>query len=85
MDVYGGLKFFLVPGPDFGTISYLKARRGLWYMNMGLIFQLDLGIIKPFADIGGDKIFTVGTELNFKAIFKKTKKRYKLNARPAEK
>ena len=85
LEVYGGMKFFFVPGPDFVTIPYLKGGRELWYMNLGLICQLDLGIIAPFADIGGDGILTVGTELNFHAIYKKPKKRYKLHTRTVEK
>lgn len=79
MDVYGGMKFFIVPGPDFVTIPYLKSGKELWYMNMGLIFQLNLGVIAPFADVGGDKIITIGTEINLHSIYKKPKKRYKLS------
>ena len=79
LEIYGGMKFFIVPGPDFVSIPYLKAGRELWYITIGLICQLNLGMISPFADIGGDGIFTVGTELNFHAIYKKPKKRYKLD------
>ncbi len=48
-------------------------------MHMGILCQLNLGIIAQFADIGGDKIFTIGAEFNLYAIYKKPKNRYKLN------
>lgn len=81
LDIYGGIKFFWVPGPDFVKIPYLKAGRELWYMNLGLILQLNLGIISPFVDFGGDGILTIGTEFNFHSIYKKTKSRYKLHSK----
>ena len=81
MDIYGGIKFFWVPGPDFVKIPYLKAGRELWYMNLGLILQLNLGIISPFADIAGDGILTIGTEVDFHKIYRKPKRRYKLNSK----
>ena len=81
LELYGGLKFFLIPGSDFTTIPPLNSRRESMYLNLGLLCQLNLGVIAPFADIGGDTIITIGTELNFYSIFRKTKKRYKLNSR----
>ena len=81
VELYGGVKFFFVPGPDFEAIPFLKAGRQIWYMNVGLLCQLNLGMIAPFADIGGDGIITVGTEVNLHAIYKKPKKRYKLHTR----
>ncbi len=81
MDIYGGIKFFWVPGPDFVKIPYLKAGRELWYMNLGLILQLNLGIISPFADIAGDGILTIGTEVDFHKIYRKPKRRYNLNSK----
>lgn len=77
LEVYGGIKFFFVPGPDFITIRYLKGGREFWYMNLGLICQLNLGVIAPFADLGGDGIVTIGTEVNFHSIYKKIKKKYR--------
>lgn len=80
LDIFGGMKFFVVPGPDFSKIPYLKKRQ-IWYMNIGLLAQLNLGVIAPFADIGGDGVITVGSEFNFHAIYRKTKKRYKLRSK----
>jgi hypothetical protein len=81
LDIYGGVKFFAVPGPDFVNIPYLKNGREIWYMSIGLITQLDLGFIAPFIDLGGDLIITVGTEVKLHAIHKKPKSRYKLRPR----
>jgi hypothetical protein len=36
-------------------------------------------MLSPFADIGYDGIFTVGTELNLRKIYRKPKGRYKLH------
>ena len=79
LEIYGGLKFFFVTGPAFGSGN----NNGVWYINDGLICQLDLGMIAPFADIGYDGIFTIGTEVNFHSIYKKAKKRYNLNLKTA--
>ncbi len=79
LEVYGGPKFFFAKGPDFAAIPYLQ--KDIWYINMGLICQVNLGIIAPFADIGGDKIITIGTEFNLHKIYKKTNKRYNLHPR----
>ena len=84
MDIYGGMKFFLVPGPDFVRIPYLKGGRELWYMNLGLILQLYLGIISPFAAIGYDGILTIGTEVDLHKIYRNPKKRYKLHLRTTD-
>lgn len=78
VELYGGMKFFFVPGPDFVTIPYLKAGKELWYVNIGLLLQLNLGMFSPFADIGGDGIMTVGTEFNYHKIYRKPKSRYNL-------
>ena len=74
VEVYGGFKFFFV------TRSYFRSgsSKGTWYINDGLICQLDLGVIAPFVDIGYDRILTIGTEMNFHAIYRKPKKRYNL-------
>jgi hypothetical protein len=77
IEVYGGLKFFFVTRPDFGS----GTNKGIWYINDGLICQLNLGMIAPFADIGYDGIFTIGAEMNFHSIYRKAKKRYKLHLR----
>lgn len=84
LDLYGGMKFFWVPGPDFVKIPYLKEGRDLWYMNLGILLQLNLGIIAPFADIGGDGILTVGTEVNFHKIYRNPKRRYHLNTKSTD-
>ncbi|MBL7913042.1 MAG: hypothetical protein JNJ41_18410 [Bacteroidia bacterium] len=78
LNMYGGVKFFIFPGKDFVQIPYLKGGREIWYMTAGLIFQYNLGVIAPFADLGGDGIVTIGTEVNLHKIHRKTKKRYKL-------
>jgi hypothetical protein len=48
-------------------------------MNMGILLQLNLGTVSPFADIGGDRIITIGTEVNLHRIYKRPKGRYRLN------
>lgn len=79
MEVYGGPKLFFIPGSDFSIPNSRAGRRGdIWYLNMGLLWQLNLGFISPFVDIGGDKIITVGAEINFRKIYRKPKGRYKL-------
>ncbi|MES2513800.1 MAG: hypothetical protein V4580_06620 [Bacteroidota bacterium] len=80
-EVVGGMKFFFKTGPDFATIRPLKKKKDVWYINFGLITQLDLGVVSPFADLGGDGILTVGTEVNLRAIHRKPKKRYKLQVK----
>jgi hypothetical protein len=80
VEFYGGLKIFFMPGAEFETIRPLRERHGeIWYMTMGLLMQLNLGRIAPFIDIGGDGIITIGSELNFHSVFRKSKKRYKLH------
>ena len=77
LDIYGGFKYFFIPGPNFENVSHdLKEIR---YINLGLICQFDLGIISPFIDMGWDSIITIGTQVNFRAIYRKPKKRYKLS------
>jgi hypothetical protein len=81
LEIYGGFKFFFVAGPDFiMRPQYVKGtKKGVWYINDGLILQFDFGIISPFVDIGYDGMVTIGTELNFHNIYRKARKRYKLN------
>lgn len=85
MDAYGGLKFIFKAPPDYIPNARLKrvVEKSGWYINPGAIFRLDLGIIAPFADIGYDGILTVGTEFNFRAIYRKPKRRYNLHTKPA--
>ena len=81
IEIYGGMKFFFITGPDFVIPNQRGRSRGdLWYLNLGLQCQVNLGIIAPFVDFGGDKILTIGTEVNFRSRYKKPKKRY--NIRP---
>jgi hypothetical protein len=77
MELYGGMKFFFIPGSDFATIRYLKDGKEMWYVNVGLICQLNLDILAPFADIGFDGILTFGTEVNIHLIYKKIKRGYR--------
>lgn len=83
VELYGGMKFILASPPNFLVNSNLN--KNGWYLNMGLLCQFNLGIIAPFADIGGDLIFTIGTEINFHSIYRKPNRRYKLNAQAADK
>lgn len=85
LNLYGGLKFFIIQGADFTNKAPSKTGKDFWYMNMGILCQLNLGVISPFADIGGDHIITIGTEFNFHWVYKKPKKRYKLHATKIEK
>lgn len=80
-ELYGGLKFFWIQGREFKKIPYLKAGKEIWYMNLGMLCQFNLGFISPFADFGGDRILTVGAEVNFQKIYRKPKRRYKLKAK----
>ena len=50
-EIYGGLKIFLITRPDF-KIPNRRNRRSneAWYMNIGLLSQLDLGVVSPFID-----------------------------------
>ena len=81
LDAYGGLKFIIKAPP--GYIPNVKLKRVIeksgWYVNIGAIFRLDLGIIAPFADISYDGLITAGAEFNFHAIYRKPKKRYNLH------
>jgi hypothetical protein len=80
IEVYGGLKFFFITEPDFTIPNSRAGHKGDdWYMNLGLLAQFNLGIISPFADVGGDGIVTIGTEFNFHSVYKKPKRRYNLN------
>jgi hypothetical protein len=83
VEAYGGPKIFFIPGPDFETIKYLKGGKQMWFINMGLLCQLDFDMLAPFLDIGVDGIITAGTELNIHAIYKKPKNRYHLRTRKA--
>lgn len=78
LEVYGGLKLFFIPGADFAGANPLKSRSDAWYLNMGLLCQFNLGVLLPFVDYGGDRILTLGTEVNVKALHKKPKRRYNL-------
>lgn len=81
-EIYGGLKFFFMSEPSFIVPPRRKGHKGdIWYMNMGLLTQLNLGVISPFVDFGGDGLFTAGSEFNFHAIYRKTKRRYKLKGK----
>lgn len=80
LDIYGGYKFFFIPGPNFENIPYhRKGKKYIGNINIGLLCQFDLGIISPFIDMGIDSIITIGTQVNFRAIYRKPKKRYELS------
>lgn len=78
LEPYIGLKLFIVPGPDYIKMPRLKEGKNMWYYNLGIILHAHLGVISPFLDIGTDGIATIGTELDFHAIYKNPKRRYKL-------
>lgn len=79
LDIYGGYKFFFKTGPNFENVPYQrKGKKYIGNINAGLICQFDLGIISPFIDMGIDSIITIGTQVNFRAIYRKPKKRYEL-------
>ncbi len=82
LNMYGGMKFFIITSQEYKAISYLKGGREFWYMTTGLIFKFTLGVIAPFFDLGGDRIITVGTEVNLRKIYRKPKKRYNLKTKP---
>jgi hypothetical protein len=83
--ISGGLKVLFVSGNDFNVPGTRANHRDQgWYMNMGLVSQFDLGPILPFVDIGGDRIITIGTEVNLQKIYKKPKGRYKLKPIPVK-
>ncbi|MBP7809133.1 MAG: hypothetical protein KA163_07565 [Bacteroidia bacterium] len=79
MEIYGGMKLFLVTGTEYTIPNTRGGRKGdSWYLNLGLLWQVDLGMFAPFADIGGDRIITVGTEMHLRKIYQKPQRRYKL-------
>lgn len=83
LEAYGGLKFVFAAPNDFipnYKVAAIADKTG-WYINEGLICQLDLGVVAPFADIGYDGIITIGTEVNLRKIYKKPKRRYNLHAK----
>jgi len=83
VNIIGGMKFLIVAGPDLVTPAYRSGHKDAgWYFNMGLQSQLDLGRIAPFVEMGGDYILTIGTEVKFGKIYRKPKRRYKLNSPP---
>jgi hypothetical protein len=84
IELYGGPKFFFVTSDQYLLPRSRAGNIGdIWYINMGLLCQLNLGYISPFVDFGGDRILTVGTEINFRKMYRKPKGRYKLRAKPA--
>jgi hypothetical protein len=77
VEAYGGLKFIIFKPSDYVINPHSSGnKKEIWYLNPGLIFQFDLGLIGPFADIGGDGILTVGTELDIYRVYKKLKKNF---------
>lgn len=77
IEVVGGLKLFFLTSPGYGLINHKRN----WYLNAGLLGQLDLGRFSPFVDIGIDRIYTVGTEIDLRSTSRMGKKRYKLHLR----
>ncbi len=80
LDIYGGYKAFFITGPNFENVPPRRnGKKDIGYINVGLLCQFNLGIISPFIDMGWDSINTIGAQVNFQAIYRKLKKRYKLN------
>lgn len=76
-DIYGGYKKFFITGPNFKNVPpHRKGKKDIGYINAGLLCQLDLGILSPFFDMGVDSMITIGTQVNFRAFYKKPKKKY---------
>ncbi|MBI3520161.1 MAG: hypothetical protein HY062_12515 [Bacteroidetes bacterium] len=86
LEVYGGMKFFFIRGSDFEQKhEFIKGTsKGVWYLNTGLIAQLNLGMFAPYMDMGYDGILTLGTEIHFSNMRRKPKGRYKLHAKAVE-
>lgn len=75
LEGYGGLKFLFVTKPDYVINPRVSAKnKDIWYFNFGLIARLDLGNMAPFADLGTDGIMSIGTEVDFYALYKKVKR-----------
>ena len=81
VQVTGGLKFFFLTSPNYGLVN----SKQVYYLNIGLLSQLNLGWISPFMDIGIDRIYTIGAEVKFNEIFRNAKRRYKLNLQNSNK
>lgn len=81
MEAYIGPKLFFIVGPDFINTKRFQKSKNRWYYSLGIILQAHLGVASPFFDIGKDGTVTIGTELNFHAIYKQPKRRYKLRQR----
>lgn len=75
LEAYGGLKFLFVTPRGYVINPYVaRENKQGWYMNPGLLCQLDLGLVAPYADAGADGIVTVGAELDVQAFLKKMKR-----------
>lgn len=79
LEAYFGLKFIFVAPLDYIPNKSLAEAidKSGWYGNVGLIIQMDLGFISPFADAGYDGMFTFGTEIDFQPVYKKLKKKFR--------
>lgn len=78
-EIYGGMKFVLANGREPLSAAYGPAQgTQVWYMNMGILWQYEMGPLAPFADLGGDGVITLGTEFRLKPIYRQPKRRYDL-------
>lgn len=78
VEAYGGIKFFFITPADFVVNPHVASKKNdAWYINPGLLCQLNLGLISPFADIGADGIYTIGTEIDLRGIHKKVKRKFR--------
>jgi hypothetical protein len=74
LDAIAGLKLDYVVDKDYGLINFKK----LYYYDVGLSAQLDLGFISPFIDLRRN-FYTMGTEITLHPVYRKPKRRYKLH------
>jgi hypothetical protein len=76
IEAYGGPKLIFVTPSDYVINPGAEGtRKEAWYINFGLLFQFELGLIDPFVDIGKDRLATIGAEIDLHAIRKRIKKK----------
>jgi hypothetical protein len=74
VDAIAGLKLDYVVDKDYGLINFKK----VYYYDLGVSAQFDLGFISPFIDIRRG-FYTFGSEITLHPIYRKPKHKYKLH------
>lgn len=78
LEAFGGVKFFFLSPGDMIINPHVAGQgSNAWYINAGLLCQLDLGLAAPFADIGTDGIYMLGAEIDIRRIYKKVKRKFR--------